>query len=126
MALIVVADDEFLLAEMLADLLEDAGHEVLTASQGEAALRLVRERRPELVITDFMMPLMTGLELAEAIRDDPAVSDIPILLVSGAQGMIARERADLFVDVLDKPYDNRVLIDLVARLLADRTPGTGS
>ena len=119
MALIVVADDEFLLAEMLADLLEDAGHEVLTASQGEAALRLVRERRPELVITDFMMPLMTGLELAEAIRDDPAVSDIPILLVSGAQGMIARERADLFVDVLDKPYDNRVLIDLVARLLAD-------
>ena len=126
MALIVVADDEFLLAEMLADLLEDAGHEVLTASQGEAALRLVRERRPELVITDFMMPLMTGLELAEAIRDDPAVSDIPILLVSGAQGMIARERSDLFVDVLDKPYDNRVLIDLVARLLADRTPGTGS
>ncbi|API59974.1 response regulator [Tardibacter chloracetimidivorans] len=120
MALIVVADDEFLLAEMLADLLEDAGHEVLTASQGEAALRLVRERRPELVITDFMMPLMTGLELAEAIRDDPAVSDIPILLVSGAQGMIARERSDLFVDVLDKPYDNRVLIDLVARLLADR------
>lgn len=122
MALIVVADDEFLLAEMMADLLEEAGHEVLTASQGEAALRLVRERRPELVITDFMMPLMTGLELAEAIRDDPAVSDIPILLVSGAQGMIARERADLFVDVLDKPYDNRVLLSLVARLLSDRHP----
>src|SRR3546814_5884425 len=115
MAVIVGADDEVLVAGMLADLREDAGHEVLTASQGEAALRLVRERRPELVITDFMMPLMTGLELAEAIRDDPAVSDIPILLVSGAQGMIARERSDLFVDVLDKPYDNRVLIDLVAR-----------
>src|SRR3546814_13630111 len=120
MALIVVADDELLLAEMLADLLEDAGHEVLTASQGEAALRLVRERRPELVITDFMMPLMTGLELAEAIRDAPAVSDIPILRVSGAQGMIARERSHLFVDVVDQPSDNRVLIALVARLLAGR------
>src|SRR3546814_3792414 len=95
MALIVVADDEFLLAEMLADLLEDAGHEVLTASQGEAALRLVRERRPELVITDFMMPLMTGLELAEAIRDDPAVSAIPILLVSGAQGRSEEHTSDL-------------------------------
>lgn len=118
MALIVVADDEVLLAEMLTDLLEDAGYEVATAMHGKQALKLVRERRPALLITDFMMPLMTGLELAEAIRADQKTAALPIILVSGAQGMTARLRKDLFNEVIDKPYDVRQLIQLVERLIS--------
>ncbi|CAM3694144.1 Response regulatory domain-containing protein [Bordetella sputigena] len=117
MALILVADDEILLAEMLADLLEDAGHEVLTAPHGKAALELMRDRRPDLLITDFMMPLMTGLELAEAVRTESAMRNLPIVLVTGAQGLLARQSPDLFNLVVDKPYDPRALLAQIEDLL---------
>lgn len=101
---VVVAEDEFLVADMLVLSLEDEGHEVRSAAHGAAALALIREERPDIVITDFMMPLMTGLELAEAMRADEALRTIPIILVSGAQGAAARARTDLFDKVIDKPY----------------------
>ncbi|MEW9612797.1 response regulator [Shinella sp. S4-D37] len=72
MPLIVIAEDELLLADMLAAMLEDAGYEVAAAAHGRGALTLVRERRPQLVITDFMMPLMTVLNLPK--RCDPRTS----------------------------------------------------
>ena len=83
MPLIVVAEDEFLIADVLVMMLEDAGYEVATAAHGKAALVLVKEKRPALVITDFMMPLMTGLELAQAIRADITLSATPIILTAG-------------------------------------------
>lgn len=117
MPLIVIAEDEFLIADVLAMMLEDAGHEVVAAPHGKAALALVRQRRPDLVITDFMMPLMTGLELAQAIREDEALKDIPIILVSGAQGSIGRARPDVFDAVLDKPYQEKTLMAAVNAVL---------
>ena len=117
MAIIVIAEDEFLLADMLTSLLEDAGHEVRSAPHGAGALKLVRTHKPDLVITDFMMPLMTGLELAEAIRADEALLNIPILLVSGAQGDIGRAAPEMFNAVLDKPYTQAMLYGAVNQLL---------
>ncbi|AMK26118.1 MULTISPECIES: response regulator [Sphingobium] len=122
MAHILVVDDEFLLAMMLADILEDEGYEVETASNGQAALDSVQSRRPGLVITDFMMPAMTGLEFAEAVRADEALCDLPIVLVSGAQGSIARERPELFQAVFDKPYRNQTILDEVAKYLRPERP----
>jgi CheY-like chemotaxis protein len=117
MALILVADDEFLLATMLADILEDEGHEVVTASHGMDALVRIRARKPALVVTDFMMPIMTGLELAQAIHADENLADLPVILVSGAQGSIARQHEDLFLAILDKPYQNSDLLDIIAAAL---------
>jgi len=117
MALIVVADDEFLLTDMLSAYLEDAGYEVLTAANGQVAFRLVKERRPKLLITDFMMPLMTGLDLARTVRADREIADLPILLVTGAQGTIARRHAELFQHILDKPYNIQQLLAIVAELI---------
>ncbi len=117
MALIVVADDEYLLAIMLSDILEDEGHEVVTASHGQDALEKIRARKPALLITDFMMPMMTGLELAHAIRADRDIADLPIILVSGAQAHIGREYDNLFVEVLDKPFRNAHLLKVVERTL---------
>jgi two-component system, OmpR family, phosphate regulon response regulator PhoB len=117
MALIVVAEDEFLLAELLADFLEDAGYEVALAPHGAAALKLLEERKPDLLISDYMMPLMTGAELAEAVRKHPVLNSIPILLVSGAQAHLARLRPDLFDVVLRKPYTPQQLIKVVEGLL---------
>jgi CheY-like chemotaxis protein len=117
MALIVVADDEYLLATMLADILEDEGHEVVTASHGLIALEKIRARKPALVITDFMMPVMTGLELAQAIRADQDLAELPIILVSGAQGAIGRQHGNLFSHVLDKPYKNEAMLAAVESIL---------
>jgi len=118
MALILVVDDEYLVAIMLADMLEDEGHEVLTASNGQLALDAIANRQPDLVITDFMMPVMTGLELAEALRGTSTTAAVPILLVSGAQGGIARGRPDLFDAVIDKPYQTTMMINRIRALLA--------
>jgi CheY-like chemotaxis protein len=124
MALIVVVDDEFLLADLLACFLADEGHEVVTASHGRAALQMIRERKPALVITDFMMPLMTGLELAQAITADADLAGIPIIVVTGDQGHIAREHEHLFAAILDKPYNHGLMIDAVQRLTTvPRTEG---
>jgi len=118
MALIVIADDEYLLAAMLADILEDEGYETVVASHGQEALDRIRSRSPALLITDFMMPVMTGLELAMALKSDPKTSDLPIILVSGAQGAIGRQHGELFEVVLDKPYRNDELVAAVQRLLS--------
>ncbi|MBB5214184.1 response regulator [Parapusillimonas granuli] len=117
MALIVVADDEMLLTEMLAAVLEDAGYDVLLAAHGKEALDLVKQNRPRLLITDFMMPVMTGLELAEVLRQDHEFTDLPILLVTGAQGAVARRHPELFTRVLDKPYSLQQLLDVVAEMV---------
>ncbi|MFC3212793.1 MULTISPECIES: response regulator [Novosphingobium] len=117
---IVVAEDEFLIADLLVVSLEEAGHEVHDAAHGADALKLVRSLQPDLVITDFMMPLMTGLELAEAMKADSALQAIPIILVSGAQGAIARSRADLFDLVFDKPYAMERLLTAVSELRGER------
>lgn len=116
MALIVVVDDEFLLADYLASLLIDEGHEVVTAAHGRAGLQLIRERKPALLITDFMMPLMTGLELAQTIAADAELADLPIILVTGGQGLVARDHSDLLDEVFDKPYNQAQLMEAVQRL----------
>jgi CheY-like chemotaxis protein len=117
---IVVAEDEFLIADLLVVCLEEAGYEVHDAAHGADALKLVRALQPDLVITDFMMPLMTGLELAEAMKADGDLQSIPIILVSGAQGGIARSRTDLFNLVFDKPYAMERLLTAVAALGGQR------
>lgn len=117
MATIVIAEDEFLLADMLEFMLQDAGHAVMTAPHGVAALELIREQKPDLLITDFMMPLMTGLELAKSVRTSPEHADLPIILVSGAQGSIGRAHPKIFNAVLDKPYNVDVLLSTVESLL---------
>ena len=93
-------------------------YEVDTVSNGEAALAAVRKRRPDVVVTDFMMPMMTGLEFAEAVRADAALANLPIILVSGAQGNIARERPELFQAVFDKPYRNSAILEAIANHVA--------
>jgi len=118
MALILVVDDEYLLTMMLADILEDEGHEVEVASNGQIALQCAVEKHPALIVTDFMMPVMTGLELANAIKADDNTAHIPMILVSGAQGQIAREHPELFHAVLDKPYRNEDLLKEVQSALA--------
>ncbi|MGJ7041414.1 CheY-like chemotaxis protein [Shinella sp. BE166] len=119
MAVIVVAEDEFLLADMLVSFLEDAGHEALAAPNGLAALEVIRSKSVDLIVTDYMMPAMTGLELAQAIRDSCEMKALPIVLVSGAQASIGRAHPGLFDAVLDKPYQLGAMLNIIEELLSD-------
>ncbi|MGF7187037.1 response regulator [Robbsia andropogonis] len=116
-AKLVIVDDESLIVESLAFVLEDEGYEVYAASNGRAALDLIKAVLPALVITDFMMPVMSGQELAEALKSDPLFATIPVILASAVQSDQARKRQDLFDAVFDKPYRLPLLIDTVASLL---------
>lgn len=116
--MILVAEDEYLLAIMLSDFLQDEGHEVEMLSNGEKALKFLKEqRKPDLLITDYMMPLMNGAELADAVRKEAKLSDLPIILVSGAQAHIGKGRPDLFDIVFEKPYNRREMLKAVNQLL---------
>lgn len=97
---------------LLRMVLEPEGFEVVEAHHGAAALALVKEVEPDLVLTDVMMPVMNGRELVERLRADVDTATIPILAISAnANASVAGADA-----TLRKPFDLDALIDTV-RLL---------
>nr|WP_314560030.1 response regulator [uncultured Pseudomonas sp.] len=117
MSTILVVDDEYLIADILGYALEDEGFMVVKAGNGRKGLEVLERERPALIITDFMMPVMDGLEFATAVRALPSLNHLPIILVSGAQAHVGMERSDLFDAVLDKPFNIDLIIAEVRRLL---------
>lgn len=117
MATILIVDDECSFAETLGFALEDEGFTVVTASNGRRGLELLNRERPSLIITDFMMPVMNGLEFATSVRALPSAGHLPIILMSGAQAYIGMSRSDLFDSVLEKPFDIDLIITEVRKLL---------
>ncbi|GGK17260.1 response regulator [Pilimelia terevasa] len=123
MALILAADDEPAAREVLARVLGRAGHQVVTAPDGETALRDFREHRPDLVLTDVDMPLINGFLLCDEIRRDPARPDTPVVLVTGVinpQDHRAREVGASAV--LVKPFTPEDLLAAVEQQLAPPVP----
>lgn len=118
MTTILVVDDEYLIADILSYALEDEGYMVVKASNGQKGLEVLERERPALIITDFMMPVMDGLEFANAVRTLPSANHLPIILISGAQAHLGMERSDLFDAVLDKPFNIDTILATVRYLLA--------
>jgi adenylate cyclase len=80
--LVLLADDSALIHRHTVPILEDDGHDVVSAHDGSEGLRLARERQPDLVITDVEMPGMDGFALCKALKTDPATAHIPVLICS--------------------------------------------
>jgi CheY-like chemotaxis protein len=110
---ILVVDDEPDQRFILRRIFEKAGHEVAEAGHGAAALECVRRSRPELVVTDMMMPVMGGHELIRRLRADPATARIAILAVTGNG-----ELADSADALLAKPYQPDHVLAVANILLA--------
>src|SRR5690349_20691457 len=81
-ALILVVDDELSVAEVLEAVLADAGHEVITAINGQQGLERLGERLPSLVLLDFMMPIMDAPGMLNKMKEDPEYRDIPVVIMS--------------------------------------------
>jgi len=117
---VLVVDDERALVGMVASLLGDEGYEIVTAYDGETALRRHAEESPDLVILDRKLPKISGDEVCKRIR---ASSTTPILMLTGERG--AEERAKLLDlgadDYLEKPFSGRELRSRVRALLRRAT-----
>lgn len=117
MTTILIVDDEYLVADILSFALEDEGYLTVTAGSGQKALSILDREKPQLIITDYMMPGMNGIELAEAVRAHKTLGQLPMILMSGAQAHLGVARPDLFVDVFDKPFEIQAVMARVKSLL---------
>ena len=119
MPTILIADDSTTIRKVVQSVLGAAGHTVLGAIQGREALELARTRRPDLVLCDVLMPELTGYEVAEALKRDPALHGVPIVLLFGAFEPFDEERAARCgaVGHLAKPFEPRQLLRRVEELL---------
>ncbi len=122
MAKILLVDDEPLLRLMLSDVLEEAGHTVLTADSGAAAIDLARKDPPDCILLDIIMPGLDGYETCDALKDDTALARIPVLLVSATKDLHVVDRAETVgaIAVLPKPVSGEELLHAVALALAGR------
>jgi len=81
-ATILIVDDDLPILDLLTEMLEECGHSILRAFNGQEALDLARKHRPEIIITDIMMPVMDGYELLRAIRTIPDLARTCVILAS--------------------------------------------
>jgi CheY-like chemotaxis protein len=114
---ILIVDDEFGLAEMLRDMLRDSGYEVTLAINGRLALEILGEGKIDLVLTDMMMPVMDGAELAAAMRDHDQYRDTPIIMMTSLPTAFPQP-VGLFDAVLRKPFSPDLLLKTMASCLA--------
>ena len=118
----LVVDDDPVILKLLEVNFEMEGFTVLVARDGEEGIEVARGDQPDLIVSDIMMPKVSGLELVIALKGDAATSEIPIILLS-AKAQNADVRAGLDAgadDYVTKPFEPLDLVDRVNRLLEAR------
>jgi CheY-like chemotaxis protein len=123
---IFLVDDESALTETLKEFLEDEGYSVHCAGNGRDALASMAHHRPDLVVSDMMMPIMDGYSLLHAVRANPALKSIPVILTSSMrrQAVLSRDALLEFSGFLHKPFKLNEFLDLVVKLIGPGSPSS--
>lgn len=119
MKTILVVDDELASAEVLSLILEEEGYRTFCAANGQQGLARVRDVKPQLVVLDFMMPVMTGAEMGRVLRESADTRHIKILMNSSLPEDAVRVHFAAYDAFLRKPYNVDVALRLIAALLRD-------
>jgi circadian clock protein KaiC len=119
---ILIVDDEFGLAELIAEVLSEKGYATAIAINGQLGLSMLRERRPDLVLVDLMMPVMNGSEMLRQMRGDPELSAIPVVVMTALPEAVSDEIAGKYGDLLQKPFTPERLFELVKAGLQSAEP----
>jgi len=119
---VVVADDDVEILTLVARTVRRMDVTVFEASDGEEALKLIKQERPVAVVLDVMMPGMSGWEVCRAIRDDQEIADTGVLMLTGIGERLNEMTSPLYGadDHLDKPFDFDELEERVGALLAKK------
>ncbi len=116
MKTILVVEDEPAIADVLLQVLEEEGYKVVLAIDGQHGLHQVAEVKPDLVLSDLMMPVVTGAEMYRKMQSDPEMSRIPIVLMSAAAaapGFAVTGSIPTYVGFVKKPLDLERLMQLI-------------
>lgn len=121
-ALVLLVDDNQQNLELILAYLDDLGCRTITAVDGVEAMRMVEQERPDLVLLDVMMPRMSGFEVCQKIKSDPATRDIAVIMVTALNEVPDYERAveSGTDDFLSKPVNKIELLTRVKSLLRVR------
>ena len=121
---ILIADDETHILNVLSMKFQHSGLNVLAAEDGAEALRLARSALPDLIITDYQMPRMSGLELCSRLNSDPATQNIPVILLTARGFSIGETQigSPNIRFVMGKPFSPREVLARVQELLSAAAP----
>jgi two-component system phosphate regulon response regulator PhoB len=116
---ILVADDESHILHVVSMKLSNAGYRVLTAHDGQEALEIAQQEHPDLLITDYHMPLLSGLELCQRLRQDLTTAKIPAILLTARGYNLEKEDTERsgILMMLSKPFSPRQLLITVNEVL---------
>jgi len=120
MARIIIADDDEIIGAVARDALIAAGHGAGLVTDGAQALRVIKQRRPDLVVLDCNMPGLSGVLLVQELRKIPEFANLPVLMLTGRRGMRDEELARFAGanDYMRKPFDPEEFAFRVDELLA--------
>jgi len=115
MRTILIADDEPALRSLVRVTLDTGRLRIIEAADGDEAIALAHAEHPDLLLLDWSMPGRTGLEVARALRDDPATADIPIVMLTARTLPFDKDAArEVGIQTyMTKPFSPRALLDLV-------------
>lgn len=122
MRTVLVVEDEWAIADWLDALLVEEGYHVVVASNGKRAVEILRDQKPDLILTDFMMPIMDGPALLQAIAADAAMAGVPIVVMSSLPEATVVERCKGYRAFIRKPFREAELLQTLSRLLDSGTP----
>ncbi len=122
MATVLVVDDEFGVAERFDAILTDKGHRVLTAVNGKHGLEVLTLECADLVFLDFMMPVMDGGVMLEAMMADSVYRDIPVVMMSPVLEATIAERCSGYAAFMRKPFKFTQVTDFAEQLLRGSDP----
>jgi CheY-like chemotaxis protein len=114
---VLLVDDEFAIVEVLEAVLTDAGYRLVTAVNGRQALERAATHRPALILLDFMMPLLDGPGVLRALKADPALEDIPVILMTSLPENVVKERAQGYAAFIRKPFMIKQLLEAIEATL---------
>jgi CheY-like chemotaxis protein len=116
---VLVVDDDLPIQSIVAEVLTEVGYEVLLANNGAEALRHLRARVPDVLVTDLRMPVLDGWSLVQMCRAEPTLKHVPVIIITAEFDHHAEPLAALgVVEVVTKPFDVHLLLTTILSLVA--------